>query len=45
VETLAALPKVSAAFAEKGVRLVPVSEMVASNHSFVVRGQRQKPDN
>jgi polysaccharide deacetylase 2 family uncharacterized protein YibQ len=39
VETLAALPKVSAAFADKGVRLVPVSEMVASQPLFVVRDQ------
>lgn len=29
-ETLAALPKVAAGFSEKGVRLVPVSEMVSS---------------
>ena len=48
-ETLAALPKVSAAFAEKGVRLVPVSEMVVSHPSFFAgdqgsgaRGQEQK---
>lgn len=39
VETLAALPKVSDAFAEKGVRLVPVSDMMASHPSFVARGQ------
>jgi hypothetical protein len=38
-EALAALPKVSAAFAEKGVRLVPLSEMVAKHHSFVVGDQ------
>ena len=38
-EALAALPKVSAAFAEKGVRLVPLSEMVAKHHSFVVADQ------
>ena len=44
-ETLAALPKVSAAFAEKGVRLVPVSDMVASRPPLAVMGQGQKPDN
>jgi polysaccharide deacetylase 2 family uncharacterized protein YibQ len=42
VEALAALPKVSAAFAEKGVRLVPVSHMVASYPSSDVRGQGKK---
>jgi polysaccharide deacetylase 2 family uncharacterized protein YibQ len=51
-ETLAALPKVSAAFAAKGVRLVPVSDMVASHPPLVAReqgegikGQGQKTDN
>lgn len=37
-EMLAALPKVTAAFAEKGVRLVPVSEMVTSYPLSIVRG-------
>jgi len=43
-ETLAALPKVSAAFAEKGVRLGPVSDMVASHRVIAVRDQGQKLD-
>jgi len=38
-ETLSALPKVSAAFAEKGVRLVPVSHMAAMRYSVVARDQ------
>ena len=38
-ETLSALPKVRAAFQDKGVRLVPVSEMVALRHSVVARDQ------
>ncbi len=38
VETLAALPKVIAAFAEKGVRLVPVSKMVTSYELSSLRG-------
>ena len=37
-ETLAALPKVVAAFQAKGVRLVPVSEMVTSHELSSVRG-------
>jgi polysaccharide deacetylase 2 family uncharacterized protein YibQ len=38
-ETLAALPKVSAGFREKGVRLVPVSAMVASHRPLVAGGE------
>ncbi len=36
--TLAALPKVAASFAEKGVRLVPISEMVSIHHPSGVGG-------
>ena len=37
-EALSALPKVIPAFAEKGVRLVPVSEMVSSYEVLYVQG-------
>jgi polysaccharide deacetylase 2 family uncharacterized protein YibQ len=43
-ETLAALPKVASAFAEKGVRLVPVSEMATPCQVSRVRGSRAGPD-
>ncbi len=43
-ETLAALPKVAAAFVEKGVRLVPVSEMVTLYQPERVKGMRAGPD-
>jgi polysaccharide deacetylase 2 family uncharacterized protein YibQ len=39
-EVLAALPKVGAAFCEKGVRLVPVSEMATSYQGSSVKGMR-----
>ncbi len=39
-DAFAALPKVAAAFAEKGIRLVPVSEMVSLNPLSNARGTR-----